>query len=125
MFGVYGEDVTLPYNGSLSDCNTIQWYYNRYGVRSSFDLLHGGNIDNGVGRRSLASDCSLNIYNITVEDCGIYTGFIRKKDEVVDYAHVFLHVLNGEYFIPFCFMINLIPMLMFHFVLLFSFSNRD
>lgn len=97
VFAICGEDVTLPYKGTLSDCNATEWFYNRHGGQLPFKLLPRGNMDNGVGRQSLASDCSLNINNITEEDYGIYTGFITKND----YAYAFLHVLHGQYFIPF------------------------
>ncbi|XP_056599035.1 uncharacterized protein LOC130417483 [Triplophysa dalaica] len=91
VFGVCGEDVILPYNGTLSDCNATEWYYNRHGGQSSFTQLRKGNMDNGVGRGSLTSDCSLNINKITEEDYGIYTSLIRNKNKA--YAYVFLHVL--------------------------------
>lgn len=115
VFAICGEDVTLPYKGTLSDCNATEWFYNRHG--GQFKLLPRGNMDNG-GRQSLASDCSLNINNITEEDYGIYTGFVTKNY----YAYVFLHVLYGQYFL-FLHNMNLKPTFMFHFCFLFQFHH--
>nr|XP_055059048.1 uncharacterized protein LOC129442801 [Misgurnus anguillicaudatus] len=88
VFGKCGDNVTLPANETLSDCTNITWLYT-FGGTLTIDLFNDKEMKSDNERLSLASDCSLNIKNITKDDYGIYPCFIREKEE----ARFFLHIL--------------------------------
>ncbi|XP_043101038.1 uncharacterized protein LOC122349161 isoform X2 [Puntigrus tetrazona] len=97
-----GEDVRLPCNNVLSNCTSTTWIYNRDSVeqynRDSVELITLGikrKYTEIHERLSLGSDCSLNIKNITKEDCGSYTcrQYVNGVQEGKD-ARVYLHVLH-------------------------------
>ncbi|XP_073702014.1 uncharacterized protein [Garra rufa] len=94
-----GENVHLPCNNALPDCNSTTWIYNRFGHSETVELINLGekkiNTDNHE-RLTLGSDCSLNIKSIAKEDSGLYScqqwrlnGQKWRPD-----AHVDLHVLH-------------------------------
>ncbi|XP_065121985.1 uncharacterized protein [Paramisgurnus dabryanus] len=87
VFGKCGDDVSLPANEKLSDCTNITWH--TFGGTLTIDLFNDEKIKSDNERLSLASDCSLNIKNITKDDYGIYPCVIREKKE----TRVLLHVL--------------------------------
>ncbi|XP_051741931.1 uncharacterized protein LOC127509573 isoform X2 [Ctenopharyngodon idella] len=94
-----GENVRLPCNNALSDCNSTTWiYYNRFRHSAAVELIGLGikNKDTEIHERlSLGSDCFLNIKNITEEDYGFYTcrQYVNGGKQGTD-AHVYLHVLH-------------------------------
>nr|AVP43409.1 diverse immunoglobulin domain-containing protein DICP-A+-3 [Carassius gibelio] len=96
-----GEDVRLPCNNALHDCNSTTWNYNRFNHSSTVELIGLGIIKKDTERHerlSLGSDCSLNIRNISTEDYGSYicqqwTGAKRNQHQKPD-ARVYLHVLH-------------------------------
>ncbi|XP_016305239.1 uncharacterized protein LOC107660449 [Sinocyclocheilus anshuiensis] len=91
-----GENVRLSCNNALPDCTSTTWIYNK--DSTTVELIYSGikNKDaESHERLSLGSDCSLNIKNITKEDCGFYTcrPFVNDKQLGTD-ARVSLHVLQ-------------------------------
>ncbi|KAL1279440.1 hypothetical protein QQF64_026113, partial [Cirrhinus molitorella] len=93
-----GENVLLPCNNALHDCNSTTWSY--YNNSAAVELIAKGNKKKDTEsheRLSLGSDCSLNIKNITKEDYGSYTcqQYVNEhKPQQGLYAHVNLHVLH-------------------------------
>ncbi|KAI2646348.1 Contactin-3 [Labeo rohita] len=93
-----GENVRLPCNNHLHDCNSTTWIYdNRFSHSAWFELI-GLGIKKETERHerlSLGSDCSLNITNIIKEDYGLYTcrQFVNRQQQGTD-ARVYLHVLH-------------------------------
>uniref|UniRef100_A0A8C1MAZ9 Ig-like domain-containing protein n=1 Tax=Cyprinus carpio TaxID=7962 RepID=A0A8C1MAZ9_CYPCA len=96
-----GENVRLPCNNALHDCNSTTWLYNRFRDSATVELICLGIKKKDTERHerlSLGSDCSLNIRNISTEDYGSYIcqqwiGVNRDQQEGPD-ARVFLHVLH-------------------------------
>ncbi|XP_052406611.1 uncharacterized protein LOC127952263 [Carassius gibelio] len=93
-----GEDVRLPCNNALHDCNSTTWIYNRFSYSPAVELITGGRKKTDIEkheRLSLESDCSLNIKSVTKEDCGSYTcqQYVNGHKLRTD-ARVFLHVLH-------------------------------
>ncbi|XP_051745379.1 uncharacterized protein LOC127509978 [Ctenopharyngodon idella] len=91
-----GENVRLPCNNDLSDCNSTTWSYNR--DSAAVELITGGKKMKDTERHerlTLGSDCSLNIKNVTEEDYGSYTcrQYVNDKQQGTD-EHVYLHVLH-------------------------------
>ncbi|XP_048055462.1 uncharacterized protein LOC125273815 [Megalobrama amblycephala] len=90
-----GENVCLPCNNTLSDCNSTTWiYFNRH---SAVELIKLGIKKTDTERHerlSLGSDCSLNIKNVTEEDYGFYTCRQYVNGEQGPDAHVYLYVLH-------------------------------
>uniref|UniRef100_A0A8C2HRC2 Ig-like domain-containing protein n=1 Tax=Cyprinus carpio TaxID=7962 RepID=A0A8C2HRC2_CYPCA len=92
-----GENVRLSCNNALPDCKSTTWNYERFRDSAAVELIGGGikkTDTESHERLSLGSDCSLNIKNITKEDCGLY--FCRQYvtgQQGTD-ARVYLHVLN-------------------------------
>ncbi len=100
-----GENVHLSCNNALHDFNSTTWNYNRFSNSSAVELIGLGikKDTESHERLSLGSDCSLNIKNITKEDCGLYicqqwTGVNRNQQHGTD-ARVYLHVLHGKFMI--------------------------
>ncbi|XP_059357438.1 uncharacterized protein LOC132096188 [Carassius carassius] len=97
-----GEDVRLPCNNALADCNSTTWIYNRFSYSSTVELIVGGKKKTDTERHerlSLGSDCSLNIKSVTKEDCGSYicqqwTGPKGQQKQQGTNARVYLHVLH-------------------------------
>ncbi|XP_048067487.1 uncharacterized protein LOC125280785 isoform X2 [Megalobrama amblycephala] len=93
-----GENVRLPCNNALSDCNSTTWIYNSIRHSAAVELINLGikkKDTESHERLSLGSDCSLNIKNVTKDDYGSYTcqQFVNDKQQGTD-ALVFLHVLH-------------------------------
>ncbi|XP_052409718.1 uncharacterized protein LOC127956009 [Carassius gibelio] len=97
-----GEDVRLPCNNALHDCNSTTWLYNnRFSHSEAVELIGLGKKKKDTEsheRLSLGSDCSLNIRNISTEDYGSYicqqwTGEKKDQKQEPD-ARVYLHVLH-------------------------------
>ncbi|KAL1279259.1 hypothetical protein QQF64_025932, partial [Cirrhinus molitorella] len=96
-----GENVSLPCNNALHDCNSTTWNYNR--LSATVELIAGGLKKKGTEsheRLSLVSNCSLNIKNITKEDYGSYTcqqwsGHQKQANDTYVYLHV-LHVSSSS-----------------------------
>ncbi|XP_026121073.1 uncharacterized protein LOC113100665 [Carassius auratus] len=93
-----GEDVRLPCNNALPDCNSTTWNYNRFSYSSAVELFAGGRKKKHIERHerlSLESDCSLNIKSVTKEDCGSYIcrQYVNGQQQGTD-ARVYLHVLH-------------------------------
>uniref|UniRef100_A0A9J7ZXX9 Ig-like domain-containing protein n=1 Tax=Cyprinus carpio carpio TaxID=630221 RepID=A0A9J7ZXX9_CYPCA len=96
-----GENVRLPCNNAIHDCNSTTWNYNRFRNSTAVELIGLGikkKDTESHERLSLGSDCSLNIRNISTEDYGLYscqqwTGVNRDQQEGTD-ARVYLHVLH-------------------------------
>ncbi|XP_016118584.1 uncharacterized protein, partial [Sinocyclocheilus grahami] len=93
-----GEDVRLPCNNALPDCNSTMWFYNRFRDSATVELIGLGINKKDTERHerlSLGSDCSLNIKNISKEDYGSYTcrQYVNGEQQGPD-AHVYLHVLH-------------------------------
>uniref|UniRef100_A0A8C1ND01 Ig-like domain-containing protein n=1 Tax=Cyprinus carpio TaxID=7962 RepID=A0A8C1ND01_CYPCA len=96
-----GENVRLSCNNALHDCNSTTWNYNGFRHSAAVELIGLGIKKKDTERHerlSLGSDCSLNINNISTEDCGLYicqqwTGVNRDKQQGTD-ARVDLHVLH-------------------------------
>ncbi|XP_051555518.1 uncharacterized protein LOC127441952 isoform X2 [Myxocyprinus asiaticus] len=96
VFCSYGENVTLPCNNAQSDCTSTTWIYERNRDSGTIGLFIGGikkTVIERLNRRSLGSDCSLNIYKVT-KDFGVYScqQNVNGQRQGND-AHVFLHVL--------------------------------
>ncbi|XP_016355148.1 uncharacterized protein LOC107698609 [Sinocyclocheilus anshuiensis] len=92
-----GEHVRLLCNNALPDCRLTTWNYNRFSHSAAVELINLGikkTDTESHERLSLGSDCSLNIKNVTKEECGIYTcrQFVNDKQLGTD-ARVYLHVL--------------------------------
>uniref|UniRef100_A0A8C1N9E1 Ig-like domain-containing protein n=1 Tax=Cyprinus carpio TaxID=7962 RepID=A0A8C1N9E1_CYPCA len=96
-----GENVSLPCNNALPDCNSTTWNYNRFRDSAAVELIALGikkKDTESHERLSLGSDCSLNINNITTEDYGSYicqqwTG-VNRNQKLGSDARVYLHVLH-------------------------------
>ncbi len=98
-----GENVRLSCNNALRYCKSTSWIYNRFSHSAAVELIGLGIKNKDTERHerlSLGSDCSLNIKNITKEDCGSYfcrqymNGQMLRTDSRVD-----LHVLHGNFMI--------------------------
>ncbi|XP_048014721.1 uncharacterized protein LOC125247454 isoform X1 [Megalobrama amblycephala] len=92
-----GENVRLPCNNTLSDCNSTTWIYNSFRHSAEVELIDGGIKNKDTERHerlSLGSDCSLNIKNVTEEDYGLYTCRQYVNGEQEPDAYVYLHVLH-------------------------------
>ncbi|XP_026099824.1 uncharacterized protein LOC113070647 isoform X2 [Carassius auratus] len=91
-----GEDVRLPCNKALCECKLTTWNYNRFSHLAAVELIGLGlkKDTENLERLSLGSDCSLNIRNVTKEECGVYTCrlFLNDKQLGTD-VRVYLHVL--------------------------------
>ncbi|XP_048066338.1 uncharacterized protein LOC125280042 [Megalobrama amblycephala] len=92
-----GENVRLPCNNALSDCNSTTWNYNSFRRSAGIELIAGGIKKKNKKRHerlSLGSDCSLNIKNVTEEDYGFYTcrQYVNGQKQGTDY--VYLNVLH-------------------------------
>ncbi|XP_052425193.1 uncharacterized protein LOC127968202 isoform X2 [Carassius gibelio] len=91
-----GEDVRLPCNKALRECKLTTWNYNRFSHLAAVELIGLGlkKDTENLERLSLGSDCSLNIRNVTKEECGVYTcrQFVNDKQLGTD-VRVYLHVL--------------------------------
>ncbi len=65
-----GENVRLSCNNALSGCTSTTWIYDTHS--EVVELIAGGIKKNDRERHerlSLGSDCSLNIKQVTKEDC--------------------------------------------------------
>ncbi len=100
-----GENVHLSCNNALHDYNSTTWLYNTFRQSAAVELIRLGikKDTESHERLSLGSDCSLNIQNITKDDCGLYicqqwTGVNRNQKQGTD-ALVYLHVLLGKFMI--------------------------
>jgi len=98
-----GVDVRLSCNKTLSGCKSTTWIYSRFRGSGTVELFNLGIKNEDTERHerlSLESDCSLNIKNVTEEDCGSYTcrQFVNGQQHGTD-APVYLHVLHGEFMI--------------------------
>uniref|UniRef100_A0A8C1ZPM6 Ig-like domain-containing protein n=1 Tax=Cyprinus carpio TaxID=7962 RepID=A0A8C1ZPM6_CYPCA len=93
-----GENVRLPCNNTLHDCNSTAWLYNnRFRDSETVELIDLGIKKKDTERHerlSLGSDCSLNIRNITKKDYGSYTCRQYVNGEQGTDARVYLHVLH-------------------------------
>ncbi|XP_042589648.1 uncharacterized protein LOC109048074 isoform X2 [Cyprinus carpio] len=92
-----GENVRLPCNNALHDCNSTTWLYNRFRDSATVELICLGIKKKDTERHerlSLGSDCSLNIRNISTEDYGSYICRQYVNGEQGPDARVFLHVLH-------------------------------
>ncbi|XP_042571172.1 uncharacterized protein LOC109104808 [Cyprinus carpio] len=92
-----GENVRLPCNNALHDCNSTTWNYNRFRESAAVELIRLGikkKDTESHERLSLGSDCSLNIRNISTEDYGYYTCRQYVNHTQVNDTHVYLHVLH-------------------------------
>ncbi|XP_048014180.1 uncharacterized protein LOC125247050 isoform X2 [Megalobrama amblycephala] len=93
-----GENVRLPCNNDLSDCNSTYWIYNRFTHSAAVGLITEGIKNKDTERHerlSLGSDCSLNIKNVTEEDYGFYScrQYVNGEQQGSD-ERVYLHVLH-------------------------------
>ncbi|XP_073692750.1 uncharacterized protein [Garra rufa] len=92
-----GENVHLPCNNALPDCNSTTWYYNsrQSATVEPIGLRIKEKNTESHERLSLGSDCSLNIKNITKEDYGLYRyrQYVNGQQQGPD-AYVYLHVLH-------------------------------
>ncbi|XP_026077189.1 uncharacterized protein LOC113055251 [Carassius auratus] len=93
-----GENVRLPCNNALLDCNSTTWLYNGFNHSAAVELIGLGIKKKDTERHerlSLGSDCSLNIRNISTEDSGSYTcrQYVNHTKQGPD-AGVYLHVLH-------------------------------
>ncbi|XP_050958740.1 uncharacterized protein LOC127160132 [Labeo rohita] len=91
-----GENVRLPCNNALSDCNSTTWIYKKHS--GTVELVAGGEKKNDIERHerlSLGSDCSLNIKKVTKEDYGFYScrQYVNGQQQGTD-ACVYLHFLD-------------------------------
>ncbi|XP_073667810.1 uncharacterized protein [Paramisgurnus dabryanus] len=98
VFSSPGENVALPCINVLSDCTSSTWIYNKHTSSAAVELIYGGIKKKRIERAerlSLGSDCSLNIYKTTEEDCGQYTcrQYVNGQKHGTD-AQVYLHVLH-------------------------------
>uniref|UniRef100_A0A8C2CNU4 Ig-like domain-containing protein n=1 Tax=Cyprinus carpio TaxID=7962 RepID=A0A8C2CNU4_CYPCA len=92
-----GEHVRLPCNNALHDCTSTTWNYNGFRHSAAIELIAGGKKKKNAERHerlSLGSDCSLNIRNISTEDCGLYTCRQYVNGQQGTDARVDLHVLH-------------------------------
>uniref|UniRef100_A0A671N3S7 Uncharacterized LOC107683481 n=1 Tax=Sinocyclocheilus anshuiensis TaxID=1608454 RepID=A0A671N3S7_9TELE len=97
-----GEDVHLPCNNALPDCNSTTWNYKRFRHSEADELIALGKKKNNTERHerlSLGPDCSLNIRNISTEDYGYYscqqwTDVKGEHQKQGTDARVYLHVLH-------------------------------
>ncbi|XP_042610643.1 uncharacterized protein LOC109087560 [Cyprinus carpio] len=97
-----GENVRLRCNNALHDCKSTTWLHNRFRYSATVELIGLGikkTDTESHERLSLGSDCSLNIKNVTKEDCGSYscqqwTGLKGQQKQQGTDARVFLHVLH-------------------------------
>uniref|UniRef100_A0A8C1MDM1 Ig-like domain-containing protein n=1 Tax=Cyprinus carpio TaxID=7962 RepID=A0A8C1MDM1_CYPCA len=92
-----GENVRLPCNNALHDCNSTTWNYNRFRESAAVELIRLGIKKKDTERHesmSMGSDCSLNIRNISTEDYGYYTCRQYVNHTQVNDTHVYLHVLH-------------------------------
>ncbi|XP_026054841.1 uncharacterized protein LOC113040850 [Carassius auratus] len=90
-----GENVRLSCNNVLPDRKSTTWIYTRFRNSSTVELIALGVKKKNTERHkrlSLGSDCSLNINNITKEDCGHYICQQYKNDKLQ--GSVYLHVLR-------------------------------
>ncbi|XP_073728170.1 uncharacterized protein [Misgurnus anguillicaudatus] len=97
VFSSLGENVALPCINALSGCTSTVWIYNKHWTTAGVELIYGGIKNKNIERAerlSLGSDCSLNIYKTTEEDCGQYTcqQYVNGQQHGTD-AQAFLHVL--------------------------------
>uniref|UniRef100_A0A8C2KMN7 Ig-like domain-containing protein n=1 Tax=Cyprinus carpio TaxID=7962 RepID=A0A8C2KMN7_CYPCA len=97
VFISFGENVRLPCNNALHECKLTTWNYNSFSHLAAVELIGLGMKKTDTEsheRLSLGSDCSLNIKNVTKEECGIYTcrQFVNDRQLGTD-ARVYLHVL--------------------------------
>ncbi|XP_052410087.1 uncharacterized protein LOC127956263 isoform X5 [Carassius gibelio] len=97
MFISSGEDVRLPCNNALQDCNSTTWLYFSYSATVELIGLGIKKDTESHERLSLGSHCSLNIRNISTEDHGSYicqqwTG--ENGPRLRPDAGVYLHVLH-------------------------------
>ncbi|XP_050957262.1 uncharacterized protein LOC127158152, partial [Labeo rohita] len=98
------ENVRLPCNNDLHDCKSTTWNYNN-SHSSAVELIVLGKKRKDTERHerlSLGSDCSLNIKNVIKEDSGSYTcqqwtGVNGLHQKQATDAHVYLHVLHGNF----------------------------
>ncbi|KAA0721270.1 hypothetical protein E1301_Tti023604 [Triplophysa tibetana] len=93
-----GESVSLSCNDSLHRCSSTTWIYSNYTTSSTVEVFAGGINQNNTKRSerlSLTSDCSLNIYNTTQHDGGVYIcrQFVNGRHHGND-SSVYLHVLH-------------------------------
>ncbi|XP_056604349.1 uncharacterized protein LOC130420864 [Triplophysa dalaica] len=93
-----GESVSLSCNASLHQCSSTTWIYNKYTTSSEVEVFTGGINKNNTERSerlSLTSDCSLNIYNTTQHDGGLYIcrQYVNGRHHGPD-SYVLLHVLH-------------------------------
>ncbi|XP_067219461.1 uncharacterized protein [Chanodichthys erythropterus] len=93
-----GENVCLPCNNALPDCNSTTWIYNRFRHSAAVELIIKGIKKKNTGRHerlNLGCDCSLNIKNVTKEDYGFYTcrQYVNGQKQGTN-ARVFLPVLH-------------------------------
>ncbi|XP_077093991.1 uncharacterized protein LOC143746111 [Siphateles boraxobius] len=93
-----GVNVRLSCNNALSDCKSTTWNYSRFRNSAAVELITLGIKNKNTERHerlSLASDCSLNIKNVTEEDYGSYTcrQYVNGQKQGTD-ARVYLHVLH-------------------------------
>ncbi|XP_016101058.1 uncharacterized protein, partial [Sinocyclocheilus grahami] len=91
-----GEDVRLPCNNALHDCNSTVWDY--YSYSAALELIYLGIKKKDTERHerlSLGPDCSLNIRNISKEDYGSYIcrQYVNGEQQGTD-VRVDLHVLH-------------------------------
>ncbi|XP_056604164.1 uncharacterized protein LOC130420695 isoform X2 [Triplophysa dalaica] len=98
LFISSGESVSLSCNDALHQCSSTTWIYNNYTTSPAVEVFTGGIRKNNTERSerlSLTSDCSLNIYNTTQHDGGLYTcrQYVNESHHEPD-SHVFLHVLH-------------------------------
>ncbi|KAI7791852.1 uncharacterized protein LOC130548067 [Triplophysa rosa] len=93
-----GESVSLPCNDALHQCSSTTWIYNNYTSSSAVEVFFGGINKNNTERSerlSLTSECSLNIYNTTQHDRGVYTcrQYVNGLHHGPE-SQVYLHVLH-------------------------------
>ncbi|XP_056603719.1 uncharacterized protein LOC130420454 [Triplophysa dalaica] len=93
-----GESVSLSCNDALHQCSSTTWNYDNYTRSSAVEVFTGGINKNNTERSerlSLTSDCSLNIYNATQHDGGLYTcrQYVNGRQHGPD-SRVYLHVLH-------------------------------
>ncbi|XP_057179456.1 uncharacterized protein LOC130547510 [Triplophysa rosa] len=93
-----GESVSLSCHDALHQCSSTTWIYNNYTSSSAVEVFAGGINKNNTERSerlSLTSDCSLNIYNTTQHDGGVYTcrQYVNGHHLGPD-SQVYLHVLH-------------------------------
>ncbi|XP_056603701.1 uncharacterized protein LOC130420437 [Triplophysa dalaica] len=93
-----GESVSLSCNDALHQCSSTTWNYSKNTTSSAVEVFAGGINENNTERPerlSLTSDCSLNIYNTTQHDGGLYTctQYMNEHHHDPD-SDVYLHVLH-------------------------------